>query len=158
MDGAVYHKHELQLLPGDELFLYTDGVTILKNLIAGTKVLEERKAYADEMMKVYDQQLQYLDKLNSLRKTPWTDYFVKGEKAHNYITYYPRMDSNVAYDMLAEVVAQAFGKHGNGAVNQIYRCSTLYSLVVHYGTWCNIVGYIGDMDSHLPYTILNLAD
>ena len=27
MDGAVYHKHELQLLPGDELFLYTDGVT-----------------------------------------------------------------------------------------------------------------------------------
>lgn len=27
LDGAVYHKHELQLLPGDELFLYTDGVT-----------------------------------------------------------------------------------------------------------------------------------
>ena len=91
--------------------LYTDGVTILKSLIAGTKDLELRKNYADEMMKVYDQQLQYLDKLNSLRKTPWTDYFVKGEKAHNYITYYPRMDSNVAYDMLAEVVAQAKDKN-----------------------------------------------
>ena len=91
--------------------LYTDGVTILKSLIAGTKDLELRKNYADEMMKVYDQQLQYLDKLNSLRKTPWTDYFVKGEKAHNYITYYPRMDHNVAYDMLAEVVNQARDKN-----------------------------------------------
>ena len=27
MEGAPYRKHELQLLPGDELFLYTDGVT-----------------------------------------------------------------------------------------------------------------------------------
>ena len=27
MDGAQYRKHEIRLLPGDELFLYTDGVT-----------------------------------------------------------------------------------------------------------------------------------
>ena len=27
MEGMVYQKHEIQLLPGDELFLYTDGVT-----------------------------------------------------------------------------------------------------------------------------------
>lgn len=27
MDGIRYKKHEIQLLPGDELFLYTDGVT-----------------------------------------------------------------------------------------------------------------------------------
>ena len=31
MDGASYHKHEIQLLPGDELFLYTDGVTEATN-------------------------------------------------------------------------------------------------------------------------------
>lgn len=31
MDGAIYHKNEIQLLPGDELFLYTDGVTEAMN-------------------------------------------------------------------------------------------------------------------------------
>ena len=63
------------------------------------------------MMLVYDQQLQYLDKLNLLRKTPWTEYYVKGEKAHNYLTYYPKMDNNKAYDMLAEVIEEAGDKN-----------------------------------------------
>ena len=32
MDGASYRKHEIQLLPGDEFFLYTDGVTEATNM------------------------------------------------------------------------------------------------------------------------------
>ena len=32
MDGAPYRKYEIQLLPGDELFLYTDGVTEATNV------------------------------------------------------------------------------------------------------------------------------
>lgn len=110
-DAYPYWQKVFADAPVSRHSLYTDGVTILKNLIAGTKVLDERKAYADEMMKVYDQQLQYLDKLNLLRKTPWTEYYVKGEKAHNYLTYYPKMDNNVAYDMLAEVIATAKDKN-----------------------------------------------
>lgn len=110
-DAYTYWQKVFADAPVSRHSLYTDGVTILKNLIAGTKVLEERKAYADEMMKVYDQQLQYLDKLNLLRKTPWTEYYVKGEKAHNYLTYYPRMDNNTAYDMLREVIETAGDKN-----------------------------------------------
>ena len=110
-DAYPYWQKVFADAPVSRHSLYTDGVTILKNLIAGTKVLEERKAYADEMMKVYDQQLQYLDKLNELRKTPWTEYYVKGDKAHNYITYYPRMDNNTAYDMLREVIETAGDKN-----------------------------------------------
>ena len=110
-DAYPYWQKVFADAPVSRHSLYTDGVTILKNLIAGTKVLEERKAYADEMMKVYDQQLQYLDKLNELRKTPWTEYYVKGDKAHNYITYYPRMDNNTAYDMLREVIEMAGDKN-----------------------------------------------
>ena len=113
-DAYTYWQKVFADAPVSRHSLYTDGVTILKNLIAGTKVLEERKAYADEMMKVYDQQLQYLDKLNQLRKTPWTEYYVKGEKAHNYLTYYPKMDNNQAYDMLREVIETA------GSKNQYY--------------------------------------
>ena len=113
-DAYTYWQKVFADAPVSRHSIYTDGVTILKNLIAGTKVLEERKAYADEMMKVYDQQFQYLDKLNLLRKTPWTEYYVKGEKAHNYLTYYPKMDNNQAYDMLNEVIEVA------GSKNQYY--------------------------------------
>lgn len=84
--------------------IYTNGAVILKKLIAATKDMTERKKYADELMSVYDQQLQYLDKLNLLRKSPWTDFYVKGEKAHTYITYYPGMDVNKAYEMLSEAI------------------------------------------------------
>lgn len=84
--------------------IYTNGVVILKKLIAATKDMTERKKYADELMSVYDQQLQYLDKLNLLRKSPWTDFYVKGEKAHTYITDYPGMDVNKAYEMLSEAI------------------------------------------------------
>lgn len=31
IEGASYHKNEIQLLPGDEIFLYTDGVTEATN-------------------------------------------------------------------------------------------------------------------------------
>ena len=110
-DAYTYWKKVFADAPVSRHSLYTDGVTILKNLIAGTKVLDERRAYADTLMLVYDQQLQYLDKLNLLRKTPWTDYYVKGEKVHNYLTYYPRMDNNVAYDMLREVIEVAGDKN-----------------------------------------------
>ena len=110
-DAYTYWKKVFADAPVSRHSLYTDGVTIMKSLIAGTKVLEERKAYADEMMAVYDQQLQYLDKLNLLRKTPWTEYYVKGEKAHNYLIYYPRMDNNVAYGMLREVIETAGDKN-----------------------------------------------
>ena len=110
-DAFTYWKKVFADAPVSRHSLYTDGVTIMKNLIAGTKVLDERKAYADTLMLIYDQQLQYLDKLNLLRKTPWTEYYVKGEKAHNYLTYYPRMDNNVAYDMLREVIEMAGDKN-----------------------------------------------
>ena len=113
-EAYTYWKKVFADAPVSRHSLYTDGVTILRKLIAGTKVLNERKAYADTLMLVYDQQLQYLDKLNLLRKTPWTEYYVKGEKAHSYLTYYPRMDNNVAYDMLREVIESA------GAKNQYY--------------------------------------
>ena len=110
-DAYTYWQKVFADAPVSRHSLYTDGVTILKHLIASTKDLELRKTYAEEMMKVYDQQLQYLDKLNLLRKSPWTEYYVKGEKAHNYLSFYPNMDNNVAYDMLAEVIALAKDKN-----------------------------------------------
>lgn len=43
MDGLDYHMHEVQLLPGDELFLYTDGVTESTDL--------SRQLFGDDRLK-----------------------------------------------------------------------------------------------------------
>lgn len=110
-DAYTYWKKVFADAPVSRHSLYTDGVTILKNLIAGTKDLEVRKGYADTLMMVFDQQLQYIDKLNLLRKTPWTEHYVKGEKAHHYLVYYPRMDNEKAYEMFSEVIELAKDKN-----------------------------------------------
>lgn len=109
-DAYPHWKKVFTDAPFARMDTYTNGATILKNLIAGTKDMEERKKYAEELMAVYDQQLQHLDKLNMLLKNPVKDFKVKGNKAHDYITYYPGMDVNKAYEMLSEVVEQ--GKAG----------------------------------------------
>lgn len=41
MEGTKYNKHELQLAPGDEIFLYTDGVTEAAN--ADAKLYGEKR-------------------------------------------------------------------------------------------------------------------
>ena len=52
MDGAPYRKNEIQLLPGDELFLYTDGVTEATNkqqeLFGETRLLEALNGIFEE--------------------------------------------------------------------------------------------------------------
>ena len=52
MDGAAYRKYELQLYPGDELFLYTDGVTEATNesqeLFGEARLLEALNEVSEE--------------------------------------------------------------------------------------------------------------
>ena len=88
-DAYTYWKKVFTDAPVSQHGIYTNGVAILKSLIANSKDVAERKVYAEELMSVYDQQLQYLDKLNALRKSPWTEFYVKGEKARYYVAYYP---------------------------------------------------------------------
>lgn len=110
-DAYTYWQKVFTDAPFARMDTYTNGAKILKSLIAGTKDMTERQKYAEELMAVYDQQLLHLDKLNMLIRTPLKDFKVKGTKAHDYITYYPGMDVNKAYEMLAEVIAQ--GKASN---------------------------------------------
>ena len=52
LDGAPYHKNEIQLWPGDELFLYTDGVTEATNekqtLFGEARLLEALNSISEE--------------------------------------------------------------------------------------------------------------
>ena len=110
-DAYTYWQKVFTDAPYAQMGTYTNGAKILKSLIAGTKDMAERKKYADELMAVYDQQLKHLDKLNLLIRSPYKDYKVKGSKAHDYITYYPGKDVDLAYNMLSEVIA--LGKTNN---------------------------------------------
>ena len=110
-EAYPYWKKVFTDAPVAQMATYTNGAKIMKGLIASTKDMAQRKAYADELMAIYDQQLQYLDKLNMLLRTPLKDFKVMGTKAHDYITYYPKMDTNAAYEMLTEVIE--LGKANN---------------------------------------------
>lgn len=123
-DAYVHWKKVFTDAPFARMDTYTNGAKILKGLIAATKVVDERKAFAEELMTVYDQQLQHLDKLNTLLRTPLLDFKVKGLKAHDYITYYPGMDVNKAYEMLAEVIEQGKAKNDYYIIGDFMKVSS----------------------------------
>ena len=93
-------KKVFQEAPCAQAATYTKGIVILKNLISKSKELEPRKAYADELMAVYDQYVKYVPQLNLILKNPLKEYRILGQKAHDYITYYPKMDARQAREML----------------------------------------------------------
>ena len=93
-------KKVFQEAPYAQAATYTRGIVILKNLISKSKELEPRKEKADELMAVYDQYIKCIPQLNLILKNPLKEYRILGQKAHDYITYYPRMDARQARQML----------------------------------------------------------
>ncbi len=82
---------------------YTNGAKILRALIAAEKDGAKQQAYFDELMKVHDQRLQYLDGLNALVKRPVTRGSIIATKAHDYFTMGGR-DMKQAYALLKEAI------------------------------------------------------
>lgn len=91
--------------PWAQVGTYTNGAKILRGLFMATKNAAEQKQYLDQLMKVYDQRIEYLPKLNTLIRTPDTKGAILGMKAHDYITFSgANVDVNKAYDMLKECI------------------------------------------------------
>lgn len=72
--------------PVAQVGTYTNGAKILRALIAGEKDAAQQKQYFEELMKVHDQRIQYLDILNTYVKSPTTKSSIIGTKAHDYFT------------------------------------------------------------------------
>ena len=89
--------------PWAQVGTYTNGAKILRGLFAAEKDPAKQKQYFEELMKVYDQRFQYLDKLNTLVKKKASKADIMGDKAHDYFTMGGN-DINLAYDMFAEAV------------------------------------------------------
>lgn len=89
--------------PKAQVSTYTNGAKILRALIAGEKDAAKQKQYFNELMKVHDQRIQYLDDLNKLVKRDATKGSIIGMKAHDYFTM-GGQDMNEAYNMFKEAI------------------------------------------------------
>lgn len=76
---------------------YTNGAKILRALIASAKDGATQKKYLEELIKVHDQRIKYLDGLNTLVKRPTTVASITATKAHDVYTM--GGDNKTAYDL-----------------------------------------------------------
>lgn len=102
-DAYTPWKSVFNEAPVAQVGTYTNGAKILRWFIANEKDATKQKGYFDELMKVYDQRLKYLDVLNGYVRTPVTKGSILGIKAHDYYTM-GNPDNNVAYAMFKESI------------------------------------------------------
>ena len=89
--------------PVAQVGTYTNGAKILRWLIENEKDATKKQTYFEELMKVHDQRIQYLDKLNKLVKRGTTKGAIVGLKAHDYYTMGGK-DLNQAYALFKEAI------------------------------------------------------
>ena len=58
----------------------------------------------------------------------------------------------------ADEVAETFGEHRYGAVDEVDARGALHSLLVYHGAFCDVVRHVGDVNAHLPESVLELSD
>ena len=84
--------------PIAQIGTYTNGAKILRNLIATEKDGAKQKEYFNELLKVHDQRIQYLDALNGLTRKPTTKGDILATKAHDFYSFMAlNPDINAAY-------------------------------------------------------------
>ena len=105
-DAYLPWKSVFTETPWVRVSIYTNGAKMLRNLIAGEKDGAQQKQYFEDLMKLHDQRIQYLDKLNSIVKVnqQTSKGEILGTKAHDYFTM-GGQDMNAAYAMFSEAVA-----------------------------------------------------
>ncbi|WP_373726440.1 tetratricopeptide repeat protein [Bacteroides heparinolyticus] len=107
----------LKNCPTLRFYTYTDAIKILRAFLSDIKDRNsaDYKKYFDELMQVYDQELQYLPDLNRSLKTPMSPAKELGKKAIDYIQYATNPDNEQAYKWLKEA-AQGTANDPDGAI------------------------------------------
>lgn len=96
----VFTKH-----PIARYQMYSEGRTILKNLLNKEKDEEKRNVLVQEILRTYDQHIEHLDTLNAYYlKTPLTKGYVLGLKTNDYINYVKPIDVVTVYSMYWESI------------------------------------------------------
>ena len=102
-DAYTPWKKVFDEAPIAQVGTYTNGAKILRWMIANEKNGAKQKEYFNELIKIHDQRIQYLDVLNGYVRKPVTKGDILGTKAHDYLTM-GCPDLNVAYGIFKEAV------------------------------------------------------
>ena len=97
-------KEVFEKAPLATVNLYTHGVKILHALYKEEKDAEQKTKLSEELMKVYEQRLKYLDQLNAQSKSQATEADIMGQYAHDYISYNNKPSMSKAYELLRKAV------------------------------------------------------
>jgi tetratricopeptide (TPR) repeat protein len=103
-DAFLPWKVVIETCPTLRYYTFTDGFTILKNLLAANpdRTSADYQKYFDELMKLHDTRIKYIpDFLAKGTKVMSTDAAL-GVKATDYIQYAPSVDVNQAYEWLGQ--------------------------------------------------------
>ena len=91
--------------PLAQMTTYVNGAKILRALIAGEKDGAKQKQYFEELLKVHDQRIQYLDGLNSLVKNKTSKGDIMAAKAHDFYSFMAlNPDINAIYAIFKEAI------------------------------------------------------
>ncbi|MCQ2068614.1 MAG: hypothetical protein MJY68_05890 [Bacteroidaceae bacterium] len=86
---------------------YNYGIKILQNLYNDAKKAKDEALmaqYSDELFKVFEQRLKYLDQLNAMAKNKVTEADIFGQYGHAYRIYNPKVSISRAYELLRKAV------------------------------------------------------
>ena len=91
--------------PLAQMTTYINGAKILRALIATEKDGAKQKQYFEELLKVHDQRIQYLDGLNKLVKSKVSKGDILAAKAHDFYSFMAlNPDVNTLYTIFKEAV------------------------------------------------------
>lgn len=102
---------------------YTNGVKILKALIAKETDEQKKLDYINELMALYDQQIKYIDKLQEITKTRLSAGNTLGKKALDYIRFVPNASLDSAYNMLSQSMSMEKGESEYLVTQQLMKLS-----------------------------------
>lgn len=105
--------------PTLRFYTYSDAQKILRAFLGDIKDRNsaDYKKYFDELMQVWDQEIQYLPELNKKLNPPQSATKELGDKAVDYIQYAPNVDVNQAYQWLKESVDAEKGNSKGSVLN-----------------------------------------
>ncbi len=88
---------------------YNKGIKILKELIKKESDPAKKEGYINELFKVYDQQVKYIDKLQEITKTPLLAGAILGNKAMDYARFYKNAPVDTLYSLFSNAVETGKG-------------------------------------------------
>ncbi len=118
-----YWKDVFTNFPVASVNTYAYGSMLLKGLIAKETDEQKKLDYVNELLAVYDQQIKYLDKLQSLTKTQLSEGNILGKKAMDYIKFVPNASEDSIYSMLSKSTSIEKGRSEYYVTQELMRYS-----------------------------------